>query len=145
MKFFDLLPSRLGIAQSGFADGDHVAKHLNSQFAQKEFGQRAHRHPGSRLPGRGPLQYVPRFRKVILQRAGKVCMTRTRGGDAFMLARITRLYRQVLLPVLPIAVLQQDRDGRTNRLAMTHAGEDVGRILLDLHAATAPKALLSPP
>ena len=62
-----------------------------------------------------------------------------------MLARITRLYRQGLLPVLPIAVLKLNRNRRANRLSLAHTGEDVSGVAFNFHAAATAIALLPPP
>ena len=45
-------------------------------------------------------------------------------------------------PVLPVAILNQHRDRRAERLAGAHAGEKLGVVGLDLHAPAAPVALL---
>src|SRR5205814_441885 len=58
---------------------------------------------------------------------------------------IASLDRQRFLPVLPIFVFQQDSDGRADGLAMTHTGEEVRAVALDLHTAAAAVALLPPP
>ena len=48
-----------------------------------------------------------------------------------------------LLPVLPVAIVDQHRDRRAERLAGANAGEKFDRVLLDLHAAPAAVALLA--
>src|SRR5579871_3433875 len=72
-------------------------------------------------------------------------MAGTRGGHNLMLGRIACLNRQGIEPIFPVAVVEQNRDGRTNGSAMADAGENMGCIALDLHAAAAAKALLPPP
>ena len=48
-----------------------------------------------------------------------------------------------LLPVLPVAIVDQHRDRRAERLAGAHAGEELSVVLLDLHAPPAAVALLA--
>ena len=50
-----------------------------------------------------------------------------------------------LLPVLPVAILEHDRDRGADRLTMTHTGENVSGIALDLHAAAPAIPLLAAP
>src|SRR5690606_29045154 len=57
--------------------------------------------------------------------------------------RVGRLVRHGGLPVLPVAVPDQDRDGRAERLAEAHAGEERGLVALDAHAAAAAVAGLA--
>ena len=48
-------------------------------------------------------------------------------------------------PVLPVLVLDQDGDGRTDGVRVSDAADDVGVIGLDFHAAAAAVALLAAP
>src|SRR5438270_2318308 len=48
-----------------------------------------------------------------------------------------------LLPVLPVAIVNEHRDRRSDRLTRAHPGEKLDRVLLDLHATPAAVALLS--
>ena len=49
VQIFELLPCDLSVPQRGLAYGDHVAKHLDLQFAQKKLGEGAQRHPRRRF------------------------------------------------------------------------------------------------
>src|SRR6266404_6735787 len=72
-------------------------------------------------------------------------MTRPRRLHFLMIGRISRRDGQCLLPILPIFVLQQYGDRGPNRLPVPYPGDNVGRILLDLHAPAAAVALLTTP
>ncbi len=72
-------------------------------------------------------------------------MTGTRRGDTLVFGRITLLNGQGFGPVLPVVVGQQERDGRADGLAVTHAAENARGIALDAHAPAAAVALLPSP
>ena len=69
----------------------------------------------------------------------------TRDRLLVVLSTVDVLDRQRLGPVLPVLVLDQDGDGRTNRVGVADAADDMGVIRLDLHAAAAAEALLAAP
>ena len=50
-----------------------------------------------------------------------------------------------VLPVRPVAIFNQHGDWRAQRLAGADAGDDIGAIRFDRHAASAPVAALTPP
>ena len=54
------------------------------------------------------------------------------------------LNRQRLFPVRPIAVLDENRDGRANGFPLPHAGEKLGGVRFDFHPPAAPVAALAP-
>ena len=60
-----------------------------------------------------------------------------------MLGRIARFDRELLFPVLPVAIDQFHGDRRANGLAMAHAAQDVGLVGFNLHAPAAPIAALT--
>ena len=62
-----------------------------------------------------------------------------------MLGGVTLFDGKDLGPVLPVVVGDSHRDGRADGLAVADAGEDVGGIALDAHAAAATVALLATP
>src|SRR4051812_31666712 len=72
-------------------------------------------------------------------------MSRTRRRDPLMQARISLFDRKLLLPVFPVAVFEEHRDGRTDGFCVANAGEDSGRIALDFHPTAAAVTLLSAP
>src|SRR5262249_12485386 len=69
----------------------------------------------------------------------------TRHRLALVLAAVDIFDRQCLGPILPIAVADNDGDRRTDRLRVTHTGDNFGAVGLDLHAPAAAIALLAPP
>src|SRR5258708_24920261 len=60
------------------ASRDYVAENLDAEFAQKEFCQGSDRHAGGGLAGRGALQDVASFRKVVLQGSRQIDRKSTR-------------------------------------------------------------------
>src|SRR5579884_3680782 len=72
-------------------------------------------------------------------------MARTRRRTALMLFHVARAHRQRFLPVLPVFILQQNGNRRTNALAMPHPGDYVDFVGLNLHAAAAAEPLLASP
>ena len=53
------------------------------------------------------------------------------------------LDRKSLFPILPIAVLNQDGDGRADGFPMPHAGKKLGRVGFDFHPPAASVAALA--
>jgi len=72
-------------------------------------------------------------------------MPRPRRFHRLVLCRITRLHRQRFLPVLPILVLEQDRNRRPDGQAVVDTGQNMRSVGLNLHATPAPVTLLPPP
>src|SRR6185437_1451365 len=72
-------------------------------------------------------------------------MSGTRRCHALVLFRIASPDRQRFFPISPVFVLQQNGNRRANGFAMTHTGDDMGFVSLDLHATAAAKALLATP
>ena len=69
-------------------------------------------------------------------------MTGTRRRDRLSGRRAER--RHAVRPVREITVHDAQRDGAAQRLPETHAGENFRLVLLYLHTAAAPVALLAP-
>ena len=113
--------------------------------AQHQLGKGAGGHASCRLAGRRALQHVTGVRKVVLQGPGQIGVPWPRRSHRLVLGWIPRLHRKLLLPVLPVAIHDLDRDRRANRLPVAHAAENVRLVGLDLHAAAAAVALLAPP
>src|SRR5260370_27135912 len=74
-------------------------------------------------------------------------MTRAgpRDGLLLVLAAINIFNGEGFGPILPILVLEKDRDGRADRTRMTDAGDYFRPVGFDFHAAAAPVTLLAPP
>src|SRR4029077_12763246 len=133
------------LVDCGSANGNHVTENLDSQLAEKQLGQGADGNPCRRFPGRGTLQYVARFGKVVLQSARQISVTGARRFHRFMLYRVAFCDWKRFLPVLPVFVFKQDGDRRTDGDAVVHAGKNMGSVRLNLHPPTTTVALLSPP
>src|SRR5205823_4526195 len=52
------------------------------------------------------------------------------------------LDRQSLIPILPIAVLEQDRNGRADGFPVPNPGKELGGVRFDFHPPAAPVATL---
>src|SRR5215831_402952 len=72
-------------------------------------------------------------------------MSRPRRGHPLMQLWIAVFHRKLLLPILPVAVLDENGDGRSDGFPVPYAGKETGRIALDLHASAATVALLPAP
>ncbi len=72
-------------------------------------------------------------------------MAGARGGHGLVLVGVAGLNGEDLFPVLPVAVGEGHGDGGADGVAVADAGEDVGGVLFDAHAAAAAVALLAAP
>ncbi len=145
VKLAQLLPGNLRRCDRCFAYGNYVAQDLNPKLAQEQLGHCADSDARRRLARRGALQRITRLRKVVLERRRQISVSGTWRCYSLVLCRITLADGQGLLPVLPVAVLEQHGDRRANGLAVTHTGDNVRRIFLNLHPSAAPESLLSAP
>ena len=142
----NLIPGGRALEPHG-AHGNHVAQHLDAEFAQQRLGQRAHGHARRRFAGAGALQNVARVMEIVLDGARQVGMAgpRPRHRLALVIGALGRFHGKRLSPVLPIPIADQDGHGRADGAGMADAGHDQGAVLLDLHAAAAAVALLAAP
>ena len=81
----------------------------------------------------------------MFQCAGQVGVAGARRRDSLVHGGVAGRNGQLLFPILPVAVDDFDGDGGADGPAVTHAGEHVGLVGLDLHAAAAAIALLAAP
>ena len=72
-------------------------------------------------------------------------MTGPRRSDALVLGWISFFDRQSFGPVLPVVVGEEQRDGRADGLAVTHAAENARGVALNAHSPAAAVTLLPPP
>jgi hypothetical protein len=124
------------------ADGD---AELLEQTARDGSGGDARR----RLSRRRTLEDVARVLTIVLEDAGEVGVARPHARDGAAAQRALRIAFARCgvhdrLPVRPVTIADEHRDGPTQRLAGAHTGEDLRRIALDLHAPPATVALLAP-
>ena len=117
------------------AQAHHVAADLDPELVEQPPGQGAGGHPRRGLPGAGALQDVAGVEAIVLEHAGQVGVpgTGTRHPAPAQLARLVGLVAHDVLPVGPVAVVDQHGDGRAQRLAGAHPGEPFDPVALDLH------------
>src|SRR5262252_5682067 len=99
-----------------------MAKYFNSELAQEKLSKRSDRDSGCRFTSRCPFEHVSSFGKVVLQRPGKVRMTRTRRFHRFVLFGISLGHGQRVLSVLPVSVFEKNRDWGGNRDSVMNPG-----------------------
>ncbi len=129
----------------GCADAGNVAGNLDAEGAQEHLGDGSAGYAGGGLAGGGALEDIAGVGEVVLEGAGEVCMAGAWGRYRLMLVRIAFGHGKDLFPVLPVLVGQGHGDGRADGVAMADAGENVGGVALDAHAAAATVALLATP
>ena len=100
----DFFPRGRGAADGRASMADHVAQDLDAELAEKGLGERAGSDARGGLTRAGALEDIARVVKIVLERAGKVGMARTRPGKRllFVLGALGVLYRQHFGPVLPV-------------------------------------------
>ena len=128
------------------AELDDVTAYLHVERSKQLFRQRATGDARRRLTRRRALQHIAQIARAELLPAREVCMTGARALHTSRPLRrnVVRLRRHHVRPVRPISVLNQQRDGRAERLPMSHTAHDFNAVTLDLHPPAAPVAPLSP-
>src|SRR5712692_10631415 len=140
----DLVPRQLERADADAADLDHMAEDRDPELAQELLGHAGHRDPGRGLAGARALEHVPDVVVGVLHGPRQVGVARARPGHGLGRRPLwRRAYRHGLLPVLPVAVLDRQRDRTAEGHAPADAGGDVGLVPLDLHPAAAAVAALA--
>ena len=126
---------------------DNVAPDLDAERREELFGECSARDAGRRLTGRCPFENVAKVTRLILLSAGEIGVAGPWTCDETRILRLLRerFGRHHVVPVDEIAVLDRESDRRTERLAVTHAGDDLDRVGLDLHPPAAAVTLLPPP
>src|SRR6059036_3126326 len=119
---------------------------FDAELVQQHLAYRAAGHPGHRFPGARALQDVARVLAVVLERAREVRVAgpRTRHLAAPLAPRSVRFGGHHVLPVLPIAVPHEHRDGGAERLTGAHAREPLDLVGFDLHPSAAAVAAHAP-
>ena len=131
----------LDIADAGHVAADRCARHP----LQKHLGQSSRGHPRRRLARRRPFQYVAGIAPIVLENPRQIRMARPRQIDRLerlrVPLRVGKGVRHGRRPILPVAIVNQERQRRAQGDAKPDAGEDFGAVGLDLHA---PSATISP-
>src|SRR2546422_5252687 len=98
---------------------DHMRPDLNAELLQEHLAHRAAGHPGHRFPGARALQDVARVLAVVLEGAREIRVAgpRTRHLASPLAPGGVRFGGHHVLPVLPIAIPHEHRDGGAERLA----------------------------
>ena len=126
-----------------------MARDANAEAAEQLPGQRSGGHAGGGLARAGALEHVADVVVTVLDRAGEIGVARPRARDVGPVLRSGRAFRHLgldvhrLLPVHPVAIADQQRDRRAGGDAVADAGEDLGAVAFDLHAAAAAVAALA--
>ena len=131
----------LGCISSDAADVEHSGFDRDAECEEKLLRHSADGDAHRRLSRARPLQDVADVLTRVLPNAREVCVSGTRRRHLLAVRLAKR--RHAFLPVLPIAVLDRERNRRADRLAEAHARENSHRIRFDLHASAAPVALLA--
>ena len=124
------------------ADLRDMGDHVDAERAQEFLAERTDRDAHRRLPRTRALEDIADIAARVFLAAREVGMTRARRRDRLSGRRAER--RHAVRPVREITVHDAQRDGAAQRLPETHAGENFRPVLLDLHTAAAPVALLAP-
>src|SRR6185369_1033672 len=121
----DLFPSYFSLRQRRTAHGKNVAENLDLQLAKEGLRYSANRYARRRFAGGCTLENVACFGKIVLESTGEIGMPRTRRRHSLVFLRISIFDRQRLLPVLPVSILNHNRDRRTDSHTVPHAGKNV--------------------
>src|SRR5579884_1481712 len=103
-------------------------------------------YPRGGLARAGTFDHLAHVVVAVFERAGKIGMTRAHACHRLDRRRLGWKWvgGHALAPVDPVAILDPQRNGRAQGVAVTHAGEDLDGVLLDLHAPAATIAALAP-
>src|SRR5207244_938432 len=128
------------------AQFDHMRTDFDAELVREHLAHRAAGHSGHRFPGARALQDVARVLAVVLEGAReiRVARPRTRHLAAPLAPGGVRFGGHHVLPVLPIAIPHEHRDGGAERLAGPHAREPLDLVGFDLHAGAAAVAAHPP-
>src|SRR5215813_12863696 len=142
----DLFPRKHEGADVHTTDFRDVAQDGNAELAEDALGHACYRHAGGGLPRARALQHVAAVAVPVLHGPRQIGVPGPRprhrlGGRA----RGRLAHRHGLLPILPVAVLDGQRDGAAEGHAPAHTGGEVGLVPLDLHAPAAAVAALAAP
>ncbi len=123
-----------------------MAPDLDSELLQKPPRNRARGDPGRCFARAGALEDVARVDPVVLEHSRKVRVPwpwPCHSPAANLALMAGGLVGHHVLPVGPVAIGNQQRNGRAQRLAGAHPGEPLDCVALDLHSG-APAVALHP-
>ena len=106
------------------ANHRRVAGYLDADLFQKQLGESPHGDAGGGLARARTFKYVSEIVSVVLEAACKVCVARPgprQAARALIVREFARLDVHHVLPVFKIAVANNERDGRAERIAVAHA------------------------
>src|SRR5581483_5399664 len=114
-------------------DGDDPRSNLDAKRAQQSLGDGPRGNARGRLARRGALEHVAQVVPAVLHPPREIRVPGTRRVHAppGHLGRIERPWVHRPAPVLVIAVLDADGDGRAERLAAADATGDLRLVVLD--------------
>ncbi len=126
--------------QGGPGHSQDVGADLDPGLSEEAPGEPSGRDPGGRLAGTGPLEDVSQVGGVVLQGPGEIRVPRPRVAQPPSLPRLVRLGigRHDVAPVGEVAVADDEGHRAAEGASVPDAGEDLHRVLLDLHPAAAP-------
>ena len=122
-----------------------MARHFDSEFFQEKLGNCSGSHSRRRLTRAGALEDVPGLGEVIFQAARQISVARAGTFEWPLLAAVFLpvLHRHRLGPVLPVTILNQDCDRRSDGLAVPDPGDKLGHVRLDFHSRPTPVPTLA--
>src|ERR1700688_4384289 len=116
--------------------------HIDTDRRDQSPAHRAGGHPGRGLASAGALEDIAGVAESIFQDPREVRMTGADPGDPLR-CESPRLDLHRSLPVLPVAVLDDQRDRRAESPATADPADDPGDVVLDLLAFTPPMSALT--
>src|SRR4051812_42440190 len=124
-----------------------MTQNLDAELTEKSLGNGSDRDARRSLPRTCALKDIAGILKVILDGPCEIGVpgARTSHRLLLILAALDRFYRKDLVPVLPILVPDDHRNGRTDGRRMPDTGYDLGLIRLDLHPPATAEPLLATP
>src|ERR1041385_141573 len=127
------------------AERADIAHNFDAERRQQLFAERADRGARHGVARACAFENVAYVGMVVFENAVQVRVARARLGHGDRFVAVLRRGRHLLGPVLPVAVLDSERNGRAERLAPADAGTDRRLVFFDQHPASAAVALLPAP
>src|SRR5450756_636653 len=134
----------VGAARVDPSQVHNMAPQGDAELAEKAPADGSRGHASDRLARGGAFQHIASVIPIVLEHSREIDVPGPRTRYSALAAGISIPGRRIhyLLPILPVAILNQHRDRRAERLAGANAGEKLSVVGLDLHAPAASVALL---